>query len=62
MCNARSQCSNIQFCQVPYLEIQRNDTRNNIFGFAVSHLNSDLNAPLDYLQKLKENYPLRVAK
>ena len=52
----------IQFCQVPYLETQRictrmiyipNDTCKKIFGFAVSHLNFDLNA-VNYSQKLKK--------
>ena len=31
----------------------RNDTRKKIFAFAVSHLNSDLNA-MNYSQKLKK--------
>ncbi len=31
----------------------RNDTRNNIFDFSVSYLNSDLNA-VNFLQKLKK--------
>ena len=31
----------------------RNETRKKIFGFAVSHLNSDLNA-VNYSQKLKK--------
>ena len=31
----------------------RNDTRNKIFGFAVSHLNFDQNA-VNYSQKLKK--------
>ena len=59
MCNARSQRSNIQFSQVPHLATQRvctrmcNDTRNKIFGFAISHLHSDQNA-VDYSQKLKK--------
>ena len=59
MCNACSQRLNIQFCQVPYLATQRvcmrmiytrNNTRNKIFGFAISHLNFDQNA-INYLQK-----------
>ncbi len=33
---------------------KRNDTRNNIFGFAVSYLNSDLKA-VNFLQKLKKS-------
>ena len=31
----------------------RNDTHNKIFGFAVSHVNSNLNA-INYSQKLKK--------
>ena len=31
----------------------RNDTRKKMFGFAVSHLNSDLNA-VNYSKKLKK--------
>ncbi len=61
-CNARSQRLNIQFCQVPYLETKRvctrvlytrNGTRNSIFGFSVTYLNSDLNA-IHFLQELKK--------
>ena len=57
----RVQRSNIQFCQVPYLETQRVCTQKiytlsntcNIFGFVISYLNCDLNA-VNYLQKLKK--------
>ena len=62
MCNAHSQRSNIQFCQVPYLATQRvctgmiytcNDTRNKIFSFAISQLNFDQSA-VNYSQKLQK--------
>ncbi len=61
-CNARSQRLNIQFCQVPYLDTRRvctrtlytrNGTRNSIFGFSVSYLDSDLN-DVNFLQELKK--------